>query len=62
MYSFRSTSTRKSIVNYLRKGGLQIFSWFTNNVLNTKVSEQTHPYVIQCFDWFDYEQQMLGKN
>ncbi len=40
-YSFQSNSTHVDVIRNLRKGGLQIFSWFTTNVFHTKVSERT---------------------
>jgi hypothetical protein len=53
-------STQTKVFFNLQKGGLQIFSWFTTNILNLDVSERTHPYVVQRCDSFFCEQKMLG--
>jgi hypothetical protein len=60
--SFQLYSANMDVVGNLRKGGLQIFSCFTFNVFSFNIKDETHPYVNQCSNYFDCEQQRLGRN
>jgi hypothetical protein len=48
--SFWSPSNHVNVLGNMRKGGLQIFSWFVTNVFYFKVNERTHPYGVNHFN------------
>ncbi len=57
-----ANSIHTDITFNLRKGMLQVFSCFTPHVFNIEFKEETHPYVVNHFNFIYCKQQILGRN